>query len=194
VVYGWAAHILADTLTDRGAPLLWTRWHRRVRLPLRLGPATGATDAASTWAWQTWGRPAAQSASRGGVAADALEADGGPDGGPYPDGVWLAELAARAGPASVPQAVAGAVGVREEPGHPLQATLAAALRPKRLLLLLDNCEHLLDACARLGDALLRACPHLRVLATSREALGIAGETAWRVPSLSLPDPRDAAHP
>jgi predicted ATPase/class 3 adenylate cyclase len=117
------------------------------------------------------------------VAADLL-----PE---YPDGVWLVELAALADPALVPQAVAQAVGVREEPGRPLLATLADALRPRRLLLLLDNCEHLLDACARLVDALLRACPRLAVLATSREALGIAGEAPHRVPSLALPD---AEHP
>jgi predicted ATPase/class 3 adenylate cyclase len=113
------------------------------------------------------------------AAANALEA--------YPDGVWLAELGALADPVLVPAAVAVAVGVREEPGRPLLATLTAALRPKRVLLVLDNCEHLLDACARLADALLRAGPHLRILATSREALGIAGETAWRVPSLAVPD-------
>jgi predicted ATPase len=117
------------------------------------------------------------------AAADALEA--------YPDGVWLVELAPLADPALVPQAVAAALGVREEPGRPLAATLTDALTPKRLLLVLDNCEHVLEACARLADALLRACPRLRVLATSREALGIGGETAWRVPSLTLPD---AEHP
>jgi predicted ATPase len=93
-------------------------------------------------------------------------------------------------PTLVPQAVAAAVGVREEPGRPLLATLTDALRPKLLLVVLDNCEHLLEACARLADALLRACPHVRVLATSREALGLAGETIWRVPS--LPVPGDAA--
>ena len=120
------------------------------------------------------------------AAADALEAS--------PDGVWLAELAALADPALVPQAVAAAVGVREEPGRPLLATLTDALRPKRLLLVLDNCEHLLDACARLADALLRACPHLRVLATSREALGIAGEVPYRVPSLALPDAQRTGRP
>ena len=119
------------------------------------------------------------------AAAEVLEA--------HPDGVWLVELAALADPALVPQAVAAAVGVREEPGRPLPATLTDALRPKRLLLVLDNCEHLLDACARLADALLRACPHVRVLATSREALGLAGETAWRVPSLTVPDVADTQH-
>ena len=106
----------------------------------------------------------------------------------FPDGVWLVELAPLADAALVPQAVAAAVGVREAQGRPLRATLSDALRPQRLLLVLDNCEHLLAACARLADALLRACPAVRVLATSREALGIAGEVPYRVPSLALPDP------
>jgi non-specific serine/threonine protein kinase len=112
----------------------------------------------------------------------------------YPDGVWLAELGALADPGLVPQAVAAAVGVREEPGRPLPATLADALREKRLLLVLDNCEHLLAAAAGLADTLLRACPRLTVLATSREALGVAGETAWRVPSLALPELLEGDHP
>jgi predicted ATPase/class 3 adenylate cyclase len=112
------------------------------------------------------------------AAADALEA--------YPDGVWLVELAPVADPALVPPAVAAALGVREVPGRSILATLGEALRPRRLLLVLDNCEHLVAACARLADALLRACPGLRILTTSREPLGIAGETAWRVPSLALP--------
>src|SRR5262249_2794668 len=98
------------------------------------------------------------------AAADGLDR--------FPDGVWLVDLAPLADGALVPQAVAAAVGVREAPGRPLVATVTDALRPRRLLLVLDNCEHLLDACARLADALLRACPHLRVLATSREALGV----------------------
>ena len=103
----------------------------------------------------------------------------------YADGSRLVELAALADPAMVPQAVAAAVGVREQPGRPLQQTLADALRPQRLLLVLDNCEHLVRPCAELADALLRACPNLRVLATSREVLRIAGETVWRVPPLGL---------
>ena len=82
----------------------------------------------------------------------------------------------------MPQAVAQAVGVREAPGRPLLAALTAALRSRRLLLVLDNCEHLLGACARLADALLRACPHLTILATSREALGLAGANARRTRS------------
>jgi non-specific serine/threonine protein kinase len=102
-----------------------------------------------------------------------------------PDGAWLVELSALADPALVPQAVAAVVGVREVAGRPLLATLSDALRSKRLLLVLDNCEHLIEACAAFADALLRACPELRILATSRQALGIAGETTFRVPSLAL---------
>jgi predicted ATPase/class 3 adenylate cyclase len=114
------------------------------------------------------------------VAADLLEE--------YADGVWLVELAPLEDPALVRQTVASALGVREEPGHLLTATLTEYLRPKSLLLLLDNCEHLLPACAQLAEGLLRACPKLRVLASSREALGIRGERTYRVPSFIVPDP------
>ena len=68
-------------------------------------------------------------------------------------------------------------------------TLADSLRGKSMLVVLDNCEHLVEACAHLADAVLRACPNLRILATSREALGVTGETVWRVPSLPVPDPQ-----
>jgi predicted ATPase/DNA-binding SARP family transcriptional activator len=105
----------------------------------------------------------------------------------YAGSVWLVEFASLADPALVPQAVATALGVREEPDQPLVITLTRALCSRQLLLVLDNCEHLVDACAHLAEALLRACPHLKIVATSREALGIAGETPFRVPSLSLPD-------
>ena len=76
----------------------------------------------------------------------------------------------------------------------MRGPLAEHLRRRRLLLLLDNCEHLLEACARLADALLRGCPGVRMLATSRELLGVAGETAWRVPSLGPPGAAEAAAP
>jgi class 3 adenylate cyclase len=101
------------------------------------------------------------------VAADLVEE--------YPDGVWLVELAALTDPVLLPQAVATALGIREEPGRLLAATLADFLRPRALLLLLDNCEHLLTACAQLAESLLRGCPQLRILASSREGLGIGGE-------------------
>lgn len=103
------------------------------------------------------------------------------------DGVWLADLARLSDPALLPQTLAATFGVVEEVGRPLLETLANALRRRTLLLLLDNCEHLIEASARTTEALLRACPTLRLLATSREAFGIAGETTWSVPPLSLPD-------
>jgi predicted ATPase len=83
----------------------------------------------------------------------------------------------------VPRAMAGVLGIYEDPNRPLLDTLADALRAKRLLLILDNCEHVIDACAQLVETILRRCPGVRVLASSREALGVGGELAWRVPSL-----------
>jgi len=121
----------------------------------------------------------------------ALEVAAGLDEA-FPDGVWLVELAPLADPDLVPQAVATVLGVREQPGRDVEEALADALRSRRALLLIDNCEHLVDACAVLVDGLLRACHRLAILATSREPLGIAGETAWRVPSLALPDLDDPA--
>jgi DNA-binding XRE family transcriptional regulator len=105
----------------------------------------------------------------------------------FPDGIWLVELAALADPAFVPQAVASVLGVDEEPGHPMLPTLAGALRDRRLLLVLDNCEHLGEACATFADYVLCHSRAVRILTTSREALGIAGELAWRVPPLQTPD-------
>ncbi len=116
------------------------------------------------------------------VAAECVELQ--------PDGVWLAELAPLSDPALVPQAIATELGVREEPGRDLSATLADYLRPKTALLLLDNCEHLIEASATFVDVALKAAPNLRVLATSREALNVPGEGTYRVPSLSLPQPGD----
>ena len=108
--------------------------------------------------------------------------------GAYPDGVWLVELAEFSDPALVVQRVAETLGVREQPGRPLAATLADALRTKDLLLVLDNCEHLIEASAHLADALLGGCTGLRILATSREALNVPGEVVWRVRPLPTPPP------
>jgi predicted ATPase/DNA-binding SARP family transcriptional activator/DNA-binding CsgD family transcriptional regulator len=105
----------------------------------------------------------------------------------YPAGVWLVEFAPLSDPDLAPQAVAAALGIREEQGRPLFTTLVEELRSSELLLVLDNCEHLVDACARLVDTLLSSCPSLRVLATSREPLGITGEVWWPVRPLSMPD-------
>ncbi|HZO91340.1 MAG TPA: tetratricopeptide repeat protein [Chthonomonadaceae bacterium] len=114
------------------------------------------------------------------VAAEVVE--------DYPDGVWLVELAALSDPSLVVQTVAAVLGLREEPGRSLTETLTDYLQSKSLLLLLDNCEHLVEACARLADTLLRSCPQLKILATSRETLNVASETTYRVPSLLQPDP------
>ncbi len=107
--------------------------------------------------------------------------------GACPDGAWLVELASLSDPAQVPRAVAQALGVREQPGRLLSATLEDFLSSKSLLLVLDNCEHLIEAAARLVETLLDSCAGLRVLATSRETLNVAGELVWRVPPLSVPD-------
>jgi predicted ATPase/transcriptional regulator with XRE-family HTH domain/Tfp pilus assembly protein PilF len=115
-----------------------------------------------------------------GVAAAVLLA--------YPDGVWLVPLAALTDPQLVPHAVAAALGVLERGRRPLPVTLSEALRARRALVVLDNCEHLVQACAELAEALLSACPELRILATSREPLGVAGEVTRRVPSLTVPPP------
>jgi predicted ATPase len=80
------------------------------------------------------------------------------------------------------------LGVREEPGRPLIELLLAALGPEQLLLVLDNCEHPVQACTELAVEILRASPSVRILATSCEVLGVAGEVTWTVPSLCLPDP------
>jgi predicted ATPase/DNA-binding CsgD family transcriptional regulator/Tfp pilus assembly protein PilF len=112
----------------------------------------------------------------------------------YSDGVRLVELASLADGAFVANAVASALDIEEQRGRPPAEALAAVLKSRALLLVLDNCEHLPAACARLAESLLRACPRLRVLATSRSPLGVAGETLWRVPPLSLPRPEDTGTP
>ena len=107
----------------------------------------------------------------------------------FQDGVWLAEFAPLTDPALVVQSVASVLHLREQMGMPLSDLVTDYLRDKNLLLVLDNCEHLIEACAQLADQLLHACASLKIIASSREALGIAGETVYRVPPLSLPDPR-----
>lgn len=119
------------------------------------------------------------------VAAAALDA--------YDDGVWLVELASLGEPGLVPQEVNTVLGLDEQPGKSLTRTLTDYLQTKHLLLLLDNAEHVLAACAQLADTVLRQCPRVTVLVSSRERLGVPGEVTYRVPSLSMPDPgRDAA--
>jgi predicted ATPase/DNA-binding SARP family transcriptional activator len=116
--------------------------------------------------------------------------------GRFPDGVWLADLAGVRSPGLVPVQVMEALGARQEAGVPVLEALRFRLRAADLLLVLDNCEHLLDACTELTGALLRASPRLRVLATSREQLGVPGEVIYTVQPLAVPsesaDERDIA--
>ncbi|MGD2077298.1 MAG: adenylate/guanylate cyclase domain-containing protein, partial [Chloroflexota bacterium] len=104
----------------------------------------------------------------------------------FPDGVWLVKLAPLSDPALLPQTVASTLGVREEPNRSLTDTLESFLHSKEMLLILDNCEHLVQDCAELATSLLSSCPQLRILDTSREALGVAGEVIFLVPPMSLP--------
>jgi len=118
----------------------------------------------------------------------------GPGGRERPDGAirwWRVELVPVSDPALVPRAVASILGVHEQVDRSMGDLLRDRLESRRLLLILDNCEHLIGARATLANVLLRPCPDLRILATSREAKGIAGENVVLLPSLSLPDPQTA---
>ncbi len=105
----------------------------------------------------------------------------------YPNGIWLVELASLSDSTLLPQTIAALFDITTQSNMPITELLSNFLRAKSLLIILDNCEHLLDACAHLADTLLKNCPNLKILATSREALGITGEAAYPVPSLGLPD-------
>jgi len=104
----------------------------------------------------------------------------------FPDGVWLVELAAIADPRLVPQAVASVLGVKEEPGRPVIEALVKVFRERRFLVILDNCEHLVQACAELVKVLLQSGPHVKLMASSREPLHVAGEATYGVPALAFP--------
>ncbi|HET9894855.1 MAG TPA: LuxR C-terminal-related transcriptional regulator [Streptosporangiaceae bacterium] len=106
----------------------------------------------------------------------------------YPDGAWFVELADLRQPELVASRIAMVIGVSEEPGRPLAATLADALRSRRMLICLDTCEHLIDSCAQVCHRLLASSPGLRMIATSREPLRVAAEIVWQVPPLSLSEP------
>jgi len=116
--------------------------------------------------------------------ANSLSAD-------FPDGAWLVELAAVGDPAATGFAVAGVLGVAQQAGKTIEESLVGSLVGRRLLLVLDNCEHLIEPVAALAAAILRSCPQITLLATSREALAIDGEQAWPVPSLSVREGADS---
>jgi predicted ATPase/class 3 adenylate cyclase len=113
------------------------------------------------------------------VAADLLDQ--------FPDGIWFVELAPISEPNLIPQVILSALGILEQPGVPVLQRLLDYLREKKVLLVLDNSEHLIEACAKLVDMFLNNTSALNIIATSREALGVQGELIWHVPSLSLPD-------
>ncbi len=110
----------------------------------------------------------------------------------FADGVWWVQLAGLNDGKHVARAVAGTLGVREGTGEPLSQTIANSVNDKEMLLLLDNCEHLSEACAALAADLLERCPNLHILATSREPLRVAGELLWQVPTFAVPDPAQLA--
>ena len=112
----------------------------------------------------------------------------------FADGVWFIELAALTDPTLLPTTIVTALGLHPQAGRPLLTLLLAWLRNKQLVLILDNCEHLLAACAALADAILRSCPQVRLLATSREALGMVGEQRYPVVPLTVPPPAADATP
>lgn len=120
------------------------------------------------------------------VAADLLTA--------FPDGVWLIELAALSDPSLLPQTIQNTLGLIEQKGTTTLRALQEYLKEKKILFILDNCEHLVDASAKLAVNLLSRTTHLKILATSREALSVHGEFAWRVPSLSVPDTSQGLEP
>jgi predicted ATPase/class 3 adenylate cyclase len=113
------------------------------------------------------------------VASDALVQ--------FPNGIWFVELAPLSEPDLIPQTILTAAGIQTQQGNTALESLIDFLREKTSLLILDNCEHLIEACARFTETLLSSAPNLKILASSREALGVKGEQAWRVPSLSAPD-------
>jgi predicted ATPase len=105
----------------------------------------------------------------------------------FADGAWLVDLAPLAEGSEVARVALAALGARESAGQSAESSLVAFLGEKQLLLLLDNCEHVIDSSARLVDAILSACPNVKILATSRELLGVGGEMAWQIPVLSMPE-------
>jgi len=116
------------------------------------------------------------------AAAELLDGSG--------DGVWLVELASVSDQEAVAAAISGVLGITSRADRPVFETLLDALGPQHVLIVLDNCEHLIESCAKVADAILRRCPRVHLMTTSREPLGIGGETIYRVPPLSLPGPDD----
>jgi len=112
----------------------------------------------------------------------------------YPEGAWVVDLAPLSDGRLVAHTLAAVCGIKEGSKRPVADVLAKGLANRTALLVLDGCEHLVDSCAELATGLLRTCPKLAMIATSREPLGVTGELIWRTPSLTIPRPEDATHP
>ena len=171
-----------DAQAHRPAPAQDSR--PRSNLPLNLGPLIGRDDEFVVVVKLLEATPLLCVVGAGGVGKTRFAQEiAGRTGDDYHGGAWFVDLAPVMDAARVPAAVADVLGVRAEPERPLVDTLLEFLRDRRLLLVLDNCEHLIDACARFADSVLHHCAGVKTLATSREPLGIGGETVWRMPSL-----------
>jgi predicted ATPase/DNA-binding SARP family transcriptional activator len=107
----------------------------------------------------------------------------------FTDGVWWVDLSSITNDSLVAQSIAKSLGIQDMPGQPLVETIANHTRSKHLLLIIDNCEHVIEESAKAIDLLLKECPHLKIIVTSREALGIPGEQIWNIPTMTLPDPQ-----
>jgi predicted ATPase/class 3 adenylate cyclase/DNA-binding CsgD family transcriptional regulator len=165
---------------------------RRHNLPVQRTTLIGRREEMDTVAQLVKDNPLVTLTGSGGCGKTRLAIHSGAelvDG--YPDGVWFADLAAVADPGAVPAQVASVFALKEGPGMSPTEALAAYLGQRRAVLIVDNCEHVVDAVATLADALLGSCPDLQILATSRQPLGVHGEVAWRVPSLPVTDDRPA---
>ena len=161
----------------------------RHNLPRQLTSFVGRTDAITSVRRLLSERPLVTLTGPGGSGKTRLAAEVAAAVLPqYTDGVWWVELAPLADPALVPRAIATALGIREQVDKSIPTSIAARLLPRHTLLVLDNCEHLIAAAAEIAEQLLRTCPGLRVLATSREALAVQGEATFAVPPMSTPDP------
>ena len=165
---------------------------RRTNLPLQLTSFVGRSDEIAAIKQRLPGTRLLTLTGFGGcgktrlalqVAAESLEE--------HPDGVWLVELAALSDPALVVQTVASVLGMSEQPGIPLQQTLIDNLKSKKLLLILDNCEHLIEECGAITGLFLRSCSDLKILATSREVLNLPGERIWNIPPMPPPPDEEA---
>ena len=170
-------------------PPLVTEDDARDNLPRRRTPYVGRAEAIAQVRGWLEESPLVTLTGSGGIGKTSLSVQvAEASRHQFSDGAWLVELAPVTDPGLVAKSAAAVLGLQEETSRPIQDTLVDYLRKKTALIILDNCEHLLDACARLADRLIGACPNLRLLATSREPLNVAGEKVYRVPSMQFPDP------